>query len=90
HELNREATSAAADLGPESSRGDEDEPEQASDDQRSVGDLLIVGDDDAVSAIMATVGETGLDIAEEHVRVVLEVQVAYLQAIGAAGPPQAI
>ncbi len=90
HELNREATSAVADLGPERSRGDEDEAEPAIDGQRSFGDLVIVGDDDAVSAIMATVGESGLDITEEHVRVVLEVQVAYLQAIGAAGPPQAI
>lgn len=55
------------------------------DEERSEGMDLIISDDEAVSAVMARLEHADLEVSEEHVRAVLNLQVMYLQAIGAAG-----
>ncbi|MGK2957305.1 MAG: hypothetical protein ACSLFB_02630 [Acidimicrobiales bacterium] len=49
-----------------------------------------VVDETAVSAIMTSANDLGLEFTVAHVRAVIELQVDYLGAIGAAGPPQVL
>ncbi len=49
-----------------------------------------VVDETAVSAIMTSANDLGLELTVAHVRAVIELQVDYLGAIGAAGPPQVL
>lgn len=49
-------------------------------------DLVIVGGAEAVEQVLARARAAGLDFTGPQVHAVLEAQLAYLQAIGAAGP----
>lgn len=53
-------------------------------------DEPVISDADALVAVMARLDEESLTVSEDHVRRILELQVAYFQAIGAAGPPQVV
>lgn len=82
-EFNRELSLAALEPGPAGARDPDHSP-------RAVFDDLVIKGEQAVSAVLEKVDEDGLDISEAHVRVVIELQVDYLRAIGAVGPPQAV
>ncbi len=57
---------------------------------RDINDDLVVADEEVISLIVVHAGEAGLELSEVHIRAVLAQQVAYLQAIGAAGSPQGL
>ncbi len=62
-------------------------------DELSVQDTVsdnetFVVDETAVAAIMTSANDLALELTVPHVRAVLELQIEYLGAIGAAGPPQ--
>jgi hypothetical protein len=48
---------------------------------------VVVGGEDAVDYVLARAEQAGRDLDPDHVRTVLEVQMAYLSSIGAVGPP---
>lgn len=56
----------------------------------ALDDETFVVDETAVSAIMTSANDLGLELTVAHVRAVIELQVDYLGAIGAAGPPQVL
>jgi hypothetical protein len=49
-------------------------------------DEIVVADADTCAHVLALAVEAGIDVAAADVEVVLDRQVAYLEAIGAAGP----
>ena len=49
-------------------------------------ELVVVGDSDAVAAVLARARGAGRELTAEQVSAVLEAQFQYLEAIGAVGP----
>ncbi len=49
-------------------------------------DDVMVGEDDGLAYVIGQASEAGLDLDDTHIAVVLEVEEAYLEAIGAIGP----
>lgn len=52
----------------------------------AVGDGVVVGEQESVDYVLDRARAEGLDYTRDQVRAVLDAQLAYLQAIGAAGP----
>lgn len=55
-------------------------------DPGAVGDSVIVGEEESAEYVLDRARAAGLDYTRPQVRAVLDAQLAYLQAIGAAGP----
>ena len=55
-------------------------------DPGAVGDSVIVGEEESVEYVLDRAAAAGSDYTRGQVRAVLDAELAYLQAIGAAGP----
>ncbi len=55
----------------------------------AVGDTVVVGEQESVDYVLQRGREGGFDYTREQVRAVLDAELAYLAAIGAAGPADA-
>lgn len=58
-------------------------------DERVLGerDEVVIGEDDAVAVVLAAVDKEGLEVSDEDAYQVIHALLAYLDRIGALGPP---